>query len=252
MNTKVMVKRQKRKTIEGQRSQGVVDGGSLLGEDDVGERVLSGALRCKAMKTDGSARCKNPAVKGTTVCRKHGGNLPQVRAKAKRREQEQELQKVVDSLDLNDLPYTSPELALMNEVSRCAKMVEFLSDQIANLERDKLTGMMVTRITDKDGTERTVTQHVLVKALGEWSDRLTRTSKATIDADIAERTLRIAEKDAEILQAVITATLSDFNLDVGDEQVGKVVAGHIRMLTSGGHPVSETGKEPLRLKRIER
>ena len=39
-------------------------------------------LRCAATSKGTGQRCQLPAIKGATVCRSHGGNAPQVRAKA--------------------------------------------------------------------------------------------------------------------------------------------------------------------------
>ena len=41
-------------------------------------------MNCQAHKQNGDA-CKAPAIRGTTVCRVHGGSAPQVRAAAQRR-----------------------------------------------------------------------------------------------------------------------------------------------------------------------
>lgn len=40
------------------------------------------AVRCKAMSKQTGKECKNWAIKGGEVCRNHGGNAKQVRAKA--------------------------------------------------------------------------------------------------------------------------------------------------------------------------
>jgi hypothetical protein len=40
------------------------------------------AVRCKAISKSSKKQCKNWAIKGGEVCRNHGGNAKQVRAKA--------------------------------------------------------------------------------------------------------------------------------------------------------------------------
>ena len=42
------------------------------------------APKCQAHTTAGNP-CKNPAIRGATVCRSHGGSAPQVKAAAQRR-----------------------------------------------------------------------------------------------------------------------------------------------------------------------
>ena len=49
------------------------------------ERYLpTGAVRCKAHRRDG-AQCGNPAMRGTSTCRMHGGKAPQVQRAARAR-----------------------------------------------------------------------------------------------------------------------------------------------------------------------
>lgn len=46
---------------------------------------FTGGRRCSAHGKHSKRPCKNPAIKGGTVCRKHGGGAPQVQAKAQER-----------------------------------------------------------------------------------------------------------------------------------------------------------------------
>lgn len=62
---------------------------------------------CSARRTNGEP-CKNSAIRGGTVCARHGGSAPQVRAKANQRLIEmvlpamRELRKIIDSPDTAD------------------------------------------------------------------------------------------------------------------------------------------------------
>ncbi len=49
------------------------------------KRTVSDARRCRAWLSDGSRRCRLPPIRGGTVCHKHGGSAPAVRAKAQAR-----------------------------------------------------------------------------------------------------------------------------------------------------------------------
>ena len=46
--------------------------------------AFSDAPQCQAHTTAG-VPCRNPAIRGATVCRSHGGSAPQVKAAARRR-----------------------------------------------------------------------------------------------------------------------------------------------------------------------
>lgn len=64
------------------------------GDRDVLRRELAtGEVRCTARSSRTGERCKKAAMLGGNVCRSHGGNAPQVKAKAQRR-----LQQAADSL----------------------------------------------------------------------------------------------------------------------------------------------------------
>lgn len=54
---------------------------------------LAGEVRCTARSSRTGERCKRAAMLGGNVCRSHGGNAPQVKAKAQRR-----LQQAADAL----------------------------------------------------------------------------------------------------------------------------------------------------------
>lgn len=58
--------------------------GSIDISDEV-DTLPNGQNRCKATAKGSGVRCKQPARMGTTVCRTHGGNAPQVQRKARLR-----------------------------------------------------------------------------------------------------------------------------------------------------------------------
>ena len=60
---------------------------------EVRSDFASGGVRCTARSTRTGERCKRPAILGGNVCYHHGGNAPQVKAKALRR-----LQQAADAL----------------------------------------------------------------------------------------------------------------------------------------------------------
>lgn len=60
---------------------------------EVATEFKTGGTRCTARSTRTGEPCKRPAMLGGNVCRSHGGNAPQVKAKAQRR-----LQQAADAL----------------------------------------------------------------------------------------------------------------------------------------------------------
>lgn len=214
------------------------DGQAVGPTTDEAEFVLNGARRCVRKATSTGVRCKNPAVRGGVLCRKHGGTAKQIRRAAERRIQEQALADEIARLDLTLAPGVHPEEAILAQVGLCAQVVAHYTGLIARLEpSDTTPGLKVVKVNDATGTERAVSEHVIVKALGEWSDRLTRTAKVAIDADVSQRQVVIREAEAVMLATVIKLILADLGHDPEDREVGKVVA--TRLLAVSASPPAE-------------
>ena len=106
-------------------------------------------------------------------------------------------------------------------------MVDYISNRIENLEYDDIAGLMVSKVTDANGVEQTVGANVWVKLLGEWSDRLTRTSKAVMDAGVAERQTRIMEAQASAFATVMFGIIKELGIDPSDDTTIAVVRRHM-------------------------
>jgi hypothetical protein len=61
--------------------------------------------------------------------------------------------------------------------------------------------------------ERQFRREVLLRQWNDERDRLARTSKMALDAGVAERQVRMAERYAELLARLIQGILSDLNLN---------------------------------------
>jgi hypothetical protein len=79
--------------------------------------------------------------------------------------------------------------------------------------------MMVSKVTDAQGVERTVGANVWVKLLGEWSDRLTRTSKTVLDAGIEERQTTILEHQASLIADMTYGMLTDLGVEMNEDNM---------------------------------
>lgn len=136
-------------------------------------------------------------------------------------------ERAAKAINLSVLPDVHPGDAILNEVRRCQQMVNHISERIENLEYDEVAGLMVNRFTDAAGIERTATANVWVKLLGEWSDRLTRTSKLVLDAGIEERQTRIMEEQAQAFARAMYGILDDLGVDTGPETL-MIVKRHMQ------------------------
>ena len=75
--------------------------------------------------------------------------------------------------------------------------------------------------------------HVLVRMYGEERDRLVRYARACIDAGVAERLVRLAERQGGLLVGVVEAALADRELGLSEKQreVGRgVFARHLQRI----------------------
>ncbi|MDQ3660591.1 MAG: hypothetical protein M3454_05935 [Actinomycetota bacterium] len=77
--------------------------------------------------------------------------------------------------------------------------------------------------------------HVLVKLWSEERDRAARLAKMAIDAGLAEKQVRLAETQGQIIAKIFTAVLDDDTLGLSREQrvAGRSLAArHLRALES--------------------
>lgn len=166
------------------------------------------AVRCSARSTRSGEQCRAFAVHGATVCVAHGGKAPQVRRAAARRrlrdgalaEGRRLLEGLGGRLDI------TPEEALLGQVHEAAANVAVLRAEISGLgiavAHEGAIAIPEQRIEwDKGGTHVPARVHVLVDLYNTERDRLARFAKLAIDAGVAERQVRIAERQAEQLGA---------------------------------------------------
>jgi hypothetical protein len=179
--------------------------------------------RCGA-NTKRGAVCNQPAGWGTPYrhgrCKLHGGATPTHMKAAQRREAER-------AVAVFGLPReVDAHAALLEEVHRAAGHVAWLAEVVGQLDKSQIVHSITRTVQAADGTrtvEARATVNVWVRLYQEWHDRLVRVSKLAIDAGVAELQVRLAEKQAQQLAAVIRAILTDLGHDLWDEQVRKVV-----------------------------
>jgi hypothetical protein len=170
---------------------------------------------CGAPRRQGGAPCRRPAGAGTDhlgrgVCSYHGGLLPALRQKYAR---EQALE---ESVNFGGAVDVDPITLLLGMVHRCAAVAGWLRLKVEALDAGELV--------DPDGRPC-----VWVRLESEWVDRSTRTAKAALDAGVAERQIRIAERTGARIAGALEEAVEP--LDLSAEARTQLVARFVTALT---------------------
>lgn len=135
-----------------------------------------------------------------------------------------------------------PHVALMQCIAIAAGEVQYASEQIAKLEPDEVVGPTITTrpLKEEKGaeslTERVYEEgppavHIWIEVRHKAMDRLVSYSKIAIAAGIAERQVRIAEQQGQMLAAAIRGVLED--LGVADRpEVPSIVRRRLALIAA--------------------
>lgn len=220
---------------------------------------MSDARRCTAHNRQGKP-CRQPAVAGATVCRYHGGSAPQVRRAAEVRaakiDAETKAQRMVARAGVD----ADPIEHLLESLHRAAALVEVWGQMVADLDnaaevdlQDRPGGLrgevwyetVEYDVTNRDGDTETktvrvpkadrllafnrdglVTTHPFVDEYQRALERRAKFAKLAIDAGVAERQVRLAERQGQLMAEAVRAILSD--LGVADHpEAPAVVRRHL-------------------------
>lgn len=214
------------------------------------------SVRCTGIRSDGNP-CRAWAVHGTTVCRKHGAQLPNVRAKAAARRVETVVRNAMTGygLPLPDGPNSSPESQLLGEIRRTGGHIKFLEEKVATLAHDDIVWGRVTKEVqeatgfsedNKAGSyEKVVDQarlNVWVELYQKERKHLVDVCRIAIAAGFEERRVQVEEQAAAALNAVIAKILYGLGMDPLDPEVRNVVRMSLLEL-DGAAVVDGTGFE---------
>lgn len=204
-------------------------------------RVTAG-VKCRGRRVDGEP-CGKWAIAGATVCYKHGGGAKQVRSKAIVR---------ADLLQwgLNDTTEDPGEvlLRLVTQASRRAALyADLLERQYQAAAHSSTADMADLPIgvaaligfkysSDNTGKLYEVEEAIrgLVQLEAQERDRCAKFAKTALDAGIAERQVRLAERQGELIAAVLRAVLSDPELGLTEQQMKAVPHVALRHLAIAG------------------
>lgn len=177
--------------------------------------------RCKAMAKSTGERCKRRPIPGGTVCVKHGGRAPQVKAAADQRLLARQALLAAEAFGLPR--EVDPHTALLEELHRTAGAVQWLGAIVADLEQGQIAwgkvketrGTQLEKGTD-NGTTYASAPNAFVSLWQSERKHLVDVSRACITAGIEERRVRVAESAGQQLAAVVRAVLD--RLQLTDEQ----------------------------------
>lgn len=187
----------------------------------------SGDDQCTATSRQTGERCKAWAVKGTTICRHHGGSAPQVRAKAAERERVRRIEEHAAKV----LAYegvTAVEDPL-DELGKLANSAMALQDAL---------GARVNAMSKLEhfSTEGVATMKAEVAMYERAMDRTHRLLDSLVKHGYTERQIRIKETEAVLIAGVIRRVLQAIGLT--PEQVleaNRLMAEEFRKLEEAEH-----------------
>lgn len=181
-----------------------------------------GNKRCSAKSSRTGKPCQAWAVVGTNVCVAHGGAAPQVKAKAL-------VRRAVATYGL-PTSTTDPLGELLGELSRTSGHVAWLSALVAQLDHDDETGKSELRQWHASGEGGHWEPSVWLRLYGEERDRLIKVAKTCLDAGVAERQVRIAEQQGELVAGLLRRVLEGVGVDPSSELARQVVRRELTTL----------------------
>jgi len=190
--------------------------------------MMTKALRLMCVgKNRRGEPCGKWAVRGATVCRSHGAASPHVKARAAVR---------AEILDwgLNDAT-EDPGAILLRLVTQSAARAQRYAAELEDLvDAEGLAAAMVgdTVVATKYGTEKSG-EYIrgLAQLEAQERDRCVNFATKAIAAGLAERQVRLAERQGEMLAAVVTAALAEVALpEEMANQVKMAIARQVRQI----------------------
>lgn len=155
--------------------------------------------------------CKAYPVKGATVCAAHGGMAPQIRAKAAVRAE-------LMTWGL-DAPTVDPGETLLKLVSQAAARAQRyaaeLEDMVAG--EDTLRDALIRQAYGEFGPVGEYARGLVVLEAQERERCASWCAKA-IAAGLAERTVRLAERQGALIADVLRAVMGDASLGLTEDQ----------------------------------
>lgn len=176
-------------------------------------------VQCKATASTSGNRCRRAAIPGGTVCAFHGGNAPQVRAKANERVAEAQLRKELGKLQI--VPVENPLLELQILAGEAKAWKELCADHVARLERLRYGGQAGEQIRGE----------ILLfeRAMDRCGTILAVIARCNID----ERLARIQERQVELVADAVSRVLAEMGLSQEQQREARHgLSRHLRLVAS--------------------
>lgn len=170
-------------------------------------------MKCTAVSRRTGKPCGSYAVKGTTVCRKHGGSAPQIKKAAKlnyaRYIVKEKVRREVGALAV-DVPIESRVTDPLIELQRLTTEAIHFKD---------ILGQMVNKLNDVEHftEEGSVQIRAAVQLYGEAMDRTAKFLDMAMKHDIAGKIVQIEAAKVSAISAAISRALASAGLSSEQE-----------------------------------
>jgi hypothetical protein len=178
--------------------------------------------KCQGRKSNGDS-CGNYAVRGATVCRKHGAAAPQVAAKAAVRAE-------VLKWGLGDT-HVDPGEVLLRLVSQSSIRAEALAIELQSAVEENGGSLAAALIGDSyvmtaDGKSVKVGEYIrgLAAYESQERDRLCTFATKALAAGLATRQVELAERTGQLIAELLRSVLGDPALGLTAEQRAAIPA----------------------------
>lgn len=177
----------------------------------------SKAPKCgAACRTKGGAPCDQPPSKGQKRCRMHGASTKAAKRKGAERVAEQQAREAMETYGRK--VDVDPITALLDEVCWTAGHVAWLRERVREVEQEALVWGVTERVekgaTEFEGVDETqaAVPNIWLTLYQKERAHLVQVCKAAISAGIEERRVRLAERQGDMIVAVLQKIFGDLNL----------------------------------------
>lgn len=192
--------------------------------------------KCTATSQTTGERCRQAPIAGGSVCVTHGGRAPQVRAAATARVEKAKLAAEMTraAVTFGARRDIDPVDGLLELVALGSGHVAWLAARVAELDPKVLTVGVAEQRIAADGAKTVVIRsapHVLLGIYRDERRLFAEVCAATARAGVEDRSVRLAERQGELLARVIAAVLADPELGLSEAQrarANETVPRHLR------------------------